>query len=184
MPYNLSSNIQTNNISIGPATFKLGPSGATPTVDVGAIAEDGANLEFSAEKVDVMQGNPATLEHSFVGKQGVKLTLTGIEWNQKLLQYALGAGTTAESASLHTFTFGGGPSVTTVAIEMIHQMAAGQTITTRIWKARGDGPVGISFGQDIHNFPHTYQAMRAATNWGGATLPNTDQLVQMVRQLT
>jgi len=184
VPYNVPSNISTTNVSAGPGTLKLGPSGSTPTVDVGAIGDDGISLELTAEKLDLMQGNPATLEHSLVKTQGVKLTLNSVEWNHKLLQYALGAGTTAESASLHTFTFGGGPTVTTVAIEMTHLMAAGQTITARMWKARGAGPVGIAFGQDFHKFAHTYDAIRSATNWGGASLPVGDQLFQMVRQLT
>lgn len=184
MPYNVSTNIQANNISIGPGTLMLGPSGATPSIDVGAIGEDGITLELTAEKRDIMQGNPATIEHSLVVKQGVKLTLNSIEWNQKNLQFALGAGATAESASLHTFTFGGLPSVTTVALLMTHQMAAGQTYTTRIWKARGDGVVSVQFGQEEHKFAHAYQAMRSSTNWAGAALQNTEQLLQMVRQLT
>jgi hypothetical protein len=184
LPYNVPSNIVTNNISVGPGTIAMGPSGATPTIDVGAIGDDGVAFEITSEKLDVMQGNPATIEHSFNVKQGVKLTFNGIEWNHRLLQYALGAGVTSESASLHTFTFGGTPTVTTVAIQMTHQMAAGQTILTRVWKARGDGAVSIQLGQETHKFPNAYQAMRSSTNWAGANLANTDQLLQMVRQIT
>jgi hypothetical protein len=182
--YNLDAQLTTNNISIGPATLKMGPSGATPTVGVGAIGEDGVTLELTSEKRDIMQGNPQVIIHSLNTKQSVKITFNGIEWNNKLLQYALGAGVTVESASLHTFTFGGTPSVTTVAIEMQHQMASGQTLTTRVWKARGDGAVAIQFGNEEHKFPHAYQAIWSPTNWAGSVLANTDNLIQTVRNIT
>lgn len=183
MALNIASNIETSNISIGPGVVAIGPSGATPTVQIGAIGDDGITIELESEKVDIMQGNPQMINHSLNTKQGVKLTLNSIEWANKTLQFALGAGVTVESASLQTFTFGGTPTVTTVAIEMRHQMASGQTQTWRIWKARGDGAVSISFGQDVHQIPHAYQAMRSATNWAGTTLPNTDQLLQVVREM-
>lgn len=184
MPVNISDNIQSTNISIGPGVIAIGPSGTTPTVQTGAIGDDGITVELTSEKVDIMQGNPQTIEHSLNQKQGVKLTLNSIEWNNKLLQYSLGAGQTSESAGLHTFTFGGTPTVTTVAIQMTHVMPSGQTQTWRIWKARGDGSVSIAFGNDPHQIPHAYQAMRSSTNWAGGALANTDQLLQVVRNIT
>lgn len=161
----------------------MGPSGSTPTTYIGAIGDDGVTVELESEKVDIMQGNPQTLEHSLNTKQGVKLTLNSIEWNQRLLQYTLGAGTTAESASLHTFTFGGSPTVTTVAIQMTHLMPSGQTQIWRFWKARGDGSVSIAFSNEPHQIPHAYQAMRSPVNWANAQLPVTDQLIQVVRTM-
>lgn len=184
MPYNIDPNINTNNISIGPGTVAIGPSGSTPTVFIGAIGDDGVTIELESEKVDIMQGNPQTIEHSLNQKQGVKLTLNSIEWNHKLVQYALGAGLTMESASLHTFAFGGDPRVTTVAIQMTHTMPSGQTQMWRLWKARGDGAVSVSFSGEPHQIPQAYQAMRSGTNWGGAILPKEEQLLQIVRQLT
>lgn len=182
--YNVDPNITTGNISIGPGTIQIGPSGTTPSSFIGAIGDDGVSIELSSEKVDIMQGNPQAIEHSLNQKQGVKLSLNSIEWNHRLLQYSLGAGTTSESASLHTFTFGGTPTVTTVAIQMTHLMPSGQTQTWRIWKARGDGAVSVAFGNDPHQIPHAYQAMRSSTNWGGGVLATTDQLLQVVRNLT
>lgn len=183
MPYNLPT-VTTSNISLGPGTIAIGPSGSTPVSDVGTIGDDGVTLEITSEKADVRAGNPPLIVHSMNKAQDVKISWQGVEWNNRLLQYSLGAGVTLESASLHTFTFGGTPIVTTVAIQVVHQMAAGQTYTTRIWKARGDGSVQIKLGNDPHQFPSSYMAMQSSTNWAGASLLATDQLIQTVRNIT
>lgn len=170
--------------SIGPGFVSIGPSGATPTTTLGAIAEDGITLEIESTKVDVRQGNPDTIEHSFNQTQNVKLTVNALQvLDNRFMQYGLGAGVTAESASLHTFTFGGSPSVTTVALQVDHQTPTGQTMTYRIWKARADGPIQNVMNKEVHRHAHSYMAMRSATNWGGVALASTAQLMQAVRQL-
>jgi len=182
--YNLPT-VTTDDISFGPARLFLGPSGATPTVDVGAISDDGITLEITSEKRDITQGNPQIIEHSFTQKQGLKVSVTGIEWDFTNLQYALGAGNTASSVSLATWNFGGDPVVETVAIHVRHEMAtSGDTLNVYVWKARGEGSVSIQLAQDEHSFPYAWMAMRASTNWGGTTLAKDEQLFQITRQLT
>lgn len=184
MPFNLPSTT-VNDISFGPAVVYVGASGLTPTVDVGAITEDGVTFEVTSEKRDIMQGNPRTIEHSFAQVQGVKVSVTCIEWDFTRMQLAIGAGNTLASASLETWSFGGDPIVETVAVRVQHYMAqAAQTLDFRIWKARGDGPLSMPMGQDEHQFPHAWVAMRSSTNWAGVALSRDEQLLQIVRQLT
>lgn len=140
---------------------------------------------MTSEKRDIMQGNPRTIEHTFAQVQGVKVSWTSIEWDFTRFQYQIGAGNTSASASLETWAFGGDPIVETVALRIQHYMAqAAQTLDFRIWKARGDGPLSMPMGQDEHQFPFSYLAMRSATNWAGTTLARDEQLLQIVRQLT
>lgn len=181
MPYNVDPNIVTTDFSIGPGVIFIGPSGATPTTTLGAIGEDGVTLEIESAKVDVRQGNPDTIEHSFNQTQNVKLTVNALEvLDFRTMQYGLGAGVTAESATLHTFTFGGSPSVTTVALQVDHSTPAGGTLSYRIWKARADGPIQTAMGKDVHRHAHAYMAMRSSTNWGGTFLASNAQLLQVV----
>jgi hypothetical protein len=184
LPFNLPSTT-VGDISFGPAVVYLGASGSTPSVDVGAITEDGVTIEVTSEKRDIMQGNPRTIEYSFAQAQGVRVSWTGIEWDWSRFQYAIGAGNTLASASLETWSLGGDPIVETVAVRVQHYMAqAAQTLDFRIWKARGDGPVSMPMGQDEHQFPYAFLAMRSATNWAGVTLARDEQLLQIVRMLT
>ncbi len=186
MPFNIDTNGLPNNVSFGPVVVYLGPSGATPTQSVGYIsADDSFTLAITGTKRDIMQGNPKTIEFSFMPEQHVKVSWQGIEWNQNLLQYAVGAGNTQnDGVSLQTWTFGGDPIVQEVAIQAKHYMAkAADTLTLNVWKARGDGDVSIGFTAEEHKFPSGYEAMRSATNWGGTALGATAQLFQMTRTL-
>ncbi len=185
MPYNIDPNGNTDNISFGPAIVYIGPSGATPTSTVGYVGDEAITLELMSTKRDIEQGNPKTIEFSFSLAQRVKVSWQGIEWNQNLLQYGLGAGNTYASASVQTWSFGGDPIVETVAIKVQHYMAkAGDTLTANIWKARSDGDVSIGFSAEEFKYGNAYEAMRSATNWGGASLSYDEQLCQVVRQLS
>lgn len=176
--------MDTDAISFGPATLLLGPSGATPTADVGAIGENGVEIEITSEKRDIRQGNPKTIEHSFATAQGVKVSVTGIEWDFNTFQYAIGAGNTSLSASAHTWAFGGDPIVETVAIHIQHYMAkAADTLNFYVWKARAEGTLTLPFGDEEHQFPYSWQAMRSATNWAGASLARDEQLILAVRSM-
>lgn len=186
MAYNIDSTGDTNNVSFGPAIVYIGPSGATPTASVGYVGEDAITIEIASTKRDISQGNPKTIEFSFATEQSVKVSWQGIEWDQNLIQYAIGAGNTyADIAlSLQTWSFGGDPIVETVAIKVQHYMAkAGDTLTINVWKARADGNVSLGFSAEEHKFANAYAAMRSATNWGGAVLAVDEQLIQIVRNL-
>jgi hypothetical protein len=175
-------NYQVNRVSWGPAVLYLGAAGATPTVDVGAIAEDGVGFEFEVEKKEINQGNPKVPIIIFAQAQSVKMSVTGIEWNFTNLAYALGAGNTTVSGTQETFAFGGDPVVKVSALRMVHQMGSGQTMIINVWRATSDGGVASKLGQDEHGFPMTFKALNATTNWGGASLAVTERLVQLVYQ--
>lgn len=185
MPFNLDTNGNTDDISFGPVIVYLGPSGATPGTSVGYISpDDPFTLQVTGPKKDIFQGNPRTIEFSFMTEQHVKVSWQGIEWDNNLLQWAIGAGNTSASPSATTWAFGGDPIVETVAIKATHYMAkAADTLTINIWKARGDGDVSIAFGAEEHKFPNSYEAMRSGTNWAGSALGVDEQLVQIIRTM-
>ena len=83
-----------DNISLGPGVLYIGPVGTTPTVDVGAIAEDGMTFTVSREYLEVFQGSPKVLIKQFVTDETVELTAQGLEWNIMNIPLALGAGVT------------------------------------------------------------------------------------------
>ena len=183
MPLNLPT-IDRDSISFGPARLFLGLAGATPTVDVGAITEDGVSVEFASEMRDIMQGNPKLPELTFIQSQNVMVKVTSIEWDFDHLAYALGAGNTTVSPTLATFGFGGEPCATEVALHVQHQMCrSGNTINVYVWRAVGEGNVTLPFTHDEHQFEFTWKALRAATDWAGASLPSDEQLIAILREL-
>jgi hypothetical protein len=182
MPFNIPT-VTTNDISFGPGRLFLGLAGTTPTIDVGAITEDGLSVEVNSEKRDIRQGNPLTTEYSFSTAQSVKVTVTGIEWDFDNFIRALGAGVTATGPGGSTFNFGGDPLVQSVSLQVQHYMAqSGNTMNINVWKANGRAALAIGLGMEEHNFPMEFAAMRSATNWSGASLPATQQLIQFQRQ--
>jgi hypothetical protein len=183
MPLNLPT-IDRNSISFGPGRLFLGLAGATPTTDVGAITEDGVSVEIASEMRDIMQGNPKLPELSFIQSQNVMVKVTSIEWDFDALAYALGAGNTTATVSLETFSFGGEPCPTEVALHVQHQMCrSGNTINVYVWRAVGEGNVTLPFTHDEHQFEYNWKALRAETDWAGASLPSDEQLMAVLREL-
>lgn len=173
-----------DDISFGPARLLLGAVGATPTVDVGAISEDGVSVEFASETRDIMQGNPKLIELRFIQKQSVKIKVTSIEWNFDNLKYALGAGNTSASGTFEKFAFGGEPCISEVALLVQHQMCrTGDTMNIYAWRCAGEGNATLPFKHDEHSFEYTWDVLRADTDWGGNTLAYDEQLIQILRQL-
>jgi hypothetical protein len=173
-------NVNRDDISFGPAVMYLGAAGATPTADVGAISEDGVTIEIATEQRDIMQGNPRIIEMSFNQQQSVMVRVTSIEWNYDNLQYVLG-GSVLTTTAYETFSFGGDPCPSEVAIKIVHQMCSGDTINVNVWRAMGEGNLSIPFGQDEHSFELAFKAMRASENWAGGALPADSQLLQIQR---
>jgi len=172
--------VTTNRISFGPALVYLGASGSTPTVEVGAIrTDDGVNLEISVESRDILQGNAKTIEYSFAQAHGLMCKFTSIEWDWTRLAWALGSGVTTSGGGSDTFSWGGDPLLTTLAIHIQHQMpVSGNTLNVYVWKAVTETPPSLPFGHDEHAFELSFKAQRAATDWNGASLAYTSQLVQ------
>lgn len=189
MPYNIPT-VNTNDISFGPARMFIGKStysgaaGDTPTVDVGAIAEDGVSLEISNEVKTIMQGNPRVQVYAFSQQSNVNVSVSSIQWDFTSLAYALGGGVTTVSGSNETFAFGGEPAITQIAIKLQHYMAvSGNTMEVYVWKAQSNTGVSPQFGQDEHTFEYGFTAIRATTDWSGAALAENQQLVKFNRVL-
>lgn len=181
MPYNVPT-ITTNDISFGPAVLYLGPSGATPTVDVGAIAEDGVSLEMTSEKKVITQGNPKLNVYTFTQAQSVMAKFTSIEWDFQNMGRALGAGFTVTDGT--EFRWGGDPLVEELALHVQHYMAVtGNTMNVYIWKACSESGVSPTFGADEHSFEYGFQAMRSTTDWASAALAANKQLVAFKREV-
>ena len=180
MPYNIPT-VTTNDISFGPAVLFLGAAGTTPSVDVGAISEDGVSLEITSEKKYISQGNPRLNIYAFTQAQGAMVKCTSIEWDFTNLVYALGAGATSVGTDL-VFRFGGDPLATEVALHIQHYMAvSGNTMNVYVWKAQSDAGVSVGFGQDEHSFEYSWTAIRSTTGWAGETLGEKYQLLRLVR---
>lgn len=183
MPLNLPT-IDRDSISFGPARLFLGLAGTTPTTDVGAITEDGVQVEFASEMRDIMQGNPKLPELTFIQSQNVMVRVTSIEWDFDALAYALGAGNTSASGTFEAFAFGGEPCPTEVAVHVQHQMCrSGNTINVYVWRAVGEGNVTLPFTHDEHQFEYSWKALRAATDWASGGLASDEQLIQILREL-
>ena len=181
MPFNVPT-VTTSDISFGPAVVFMGASGNTPSVDVGALSEDGVSIEITSEKKYISQGNPKMNVYNFSQAQGVVVKFTGIEWDFTNLAYALGAGDTTSSASDDTFSFGGDPICTEVAIHIQHYMAvSGNTMNAYIWKACSSEGVSMSFSQDEHAFEYSFTALRSTTDWGSSSLGLKHQLIMLKR---
>lgn len=181
MPLNVPS-YTTGNISFGPGRLFLGAAGTTPSVDVGAITEDGVTLELENEKRHIYQGNPKMIAYTFSQQQGVMVRLGGIEWDFTNFAYAMGSGNTTASGSEDTFAYGGDPLVNQVAMHVQHQMAVlGHTLNAYIWQAVSNQSLVLPLGHDEHQFEYEFTAQRVTTNWAGASLASSEQLVRIER---
>lgn len=186
MPLNIGSSVNTQRISFGPATIALGAAGATPSGDIGAIGEDGVELEFASEMRDITQGNPRLPIFKYVQNQNFFVRVTSIEWSANRLLYALGTGATSISGTNEIFRFGGDPCPEEVAILVQHRKCtAAHTINVRVWKAQSEnGGTTVQLGDDPHGFEYAWRASRSTTNWAGGTLADDSQLVEVDIQLT
>lgn len=181
----MSFNVPTvteNNLSFGPGIIKIGAAGATPSVDVGAITEEGVTFTLKAAKKHIKQGNPKESIYAYIQEDGVEIDLTGIEWNLNTLPYAIGAGNTTSGAGSDTFAFGGDPLVDAVAIHLQHEMAvSGHTLDVYVWKAVPQDDIAVKLAADEHMFARKYTAQRVATDWAGGALNKRERLVKIVR---
>lgn len=182
-PFNLPT-VTTGDISYGPGRVYYGPVGSTPSTDIGSITEDGVTLSVTAEKREIVQGNPKVTVLTFTMAQAVEVKVTGIEYNQNLWTFAIGSGNTTASADEETWSFGGDPAVTQLALMIEHQMAeTGNTLEIRCWKVQSNAGVEMGLIHEEHKFPYAWKCIQADTNWAGATLNQEEQLVQIARKL-
>jgi len=172
----------TDNISLGPGILFIGPTGTTPTIDVGAIGEDGATFSITRESLEVFQGSPRSLIKLFVTFEDVRLTVSTIEWNLINLAVALGAGVTTSSASQDTIAFGGDPNFLEQGVKVEHVLPVGHTVSILIFKAQSVGEMEITLAQDeLQTFPFNFRALESNTDFAGASLPASQRLFKIIR---
>lgn len=172
----------TNNLSLGPAILYVGVAGSTPSIDVGAISEDGMTFNVTREFLEVFQGQPKTLIKTFPTSETVELQCSGIEWNLINLALALGSGVTTSSGTQDTFSFGGDPENDQVAIHVQHALPSGNTMSIYMWRAQASGQWSMNMKQDtLHTFPYSFKAIASTTAWDGTALAQGQQLFRIVR---
>tara|TARA_Y100000593_G_C4212304_1_gene287483 strand:- start:111 stop:698 length:588 start_codon:yes stop_codon:yes gene_type:complete len=194
MPFNIPT-FNTSNISFGPGVLYLrewqansGAStalvGNTPSVEVGAISEDGITVEMTSEKKYISQGNPRLNIFSFSQVQGASLSVTSIEWNFSNFKAGIGSGVVDTGSDPDTFGFGGDPACLEVALYVLHKMPDGKDLKIYIWKAVAETGVTIPLGQDEHSFEYKWNAMYRTHDWGAGpgALGNNEYLIRITRQ--
>ena len=184
MPLNVPT-FTTGKFSFGPGRLFIGASGATPTIDVGGITEDGVKITLGSKKKDITQGNPKMPCYTFSQEQSCEIEVSGIEWDVDTFLYALGAGNTTSTGAQDTFAFGGDPICSTVAILIEHYMATcGHTLDAYVWQAVSNGDLEMSLNHDEHKFPYKWKGQRCTTTWAGVALAYDEQLFKLVEQKT
>lgn len=172
----------TDNISLGPGILYIGVAGTTPSLDAGAISEDGLNFTLEREFLEVYQGQPKTLIATYPIQETLTVEVNTIEWNLANLPLALGAGVTTSSATEDTFSFGEDPGNDEIAVHIQHVTPSGHTMSVYIWKAQPTGSWELNMAQDtLHEFPHSFKAISSTTDWGGDALPVGQRLFKIVR---
>jgi hypothetical protein len=172
----------TDNISLGPGILFIGASGTTPTVDVGAIHEEGMTFTVTREYLEVFQGSPKTRIINFVTQETAELTMQTLEWKLENLPFALGAGVTTSSGSQDTFSYGGDSGTKEVAVRVQHTLPTGHTISILMWRAQPSGEWELNMTQDdLQSFPFSFRALTATQSWDGAALASNQQLFRIIR---
>ena len=179
MGYNLPT-YDTTKLSFGMGILKiaaLNTAGNTTAIitDVGAVKE-GATLTITRTKLKAKQGNPQQIIKEFVTEESVVLNVAGMEWNLPNLAKALGGGAVTGTTSLK---LGGDMDMSSVAVLFQHRTPAGDTIHIRLWKANGSGEMSTTFGNDLHNFPYSFEAIVGASDWSGSALADKEKLMQI-----
>lgn len=173
----------TGQISIGPGIIRVGPSGTTPSFDVGFVSGD-ATLMFKREAVDVRAGSPQIIIDRLASAEDLSIEFTGIEWDMDVLLRAIGDGASSVSAPNELFKTGGRPKFDKYAVQFEHRMADGGTLTLNIWKAAPSGEIEATIAlEEPHNLSMKFDAMDVATDWAGATLAAGSQLASLIRTI-
>ncbi len=173
MALNLSQSGEKKRISFGAGTMKVGAGGVTPSTDIGYVSS--AQLNVTRQKIEVFQGFPRTLIVQYVNQEDVTITVTGIEWSLTNIQRVFAAGTITGNK----LGFGGDVNLSTVSLELTHQMPAGGTAVIRAWSAQGQGEVQLSLGDTVHEFPQAFRVLDSATDWAGNSLGSDQRLIQI-----
>ena len=180
MPFNIPT-LDTNRFSFGPGLLFLGPIGATPTIDVGAV-RSGAELVINRTVLEARQGSQMNLIKQYVTTENVQLTVNGIEWHMDRLVQALGAGVTSTIGALDTLEFGGDINMAELALLFQHQLPNGATVSVDIWKVSPAGEFTLTFGDDLHEFPYSFKGLDEDNRWDGTVIAGNQRLMRIRHQ--
>ncbi len=155
-------------------------------VDVGGV-RSGGTFDVSRTRLDVFQGSPRAIATTFVTEETASLTVNGIEWDMTNLSHALGAGTvtvdgTAGTGISTSLRFGGDLNAKDMAVSLTHVMPAGSTVTVKLWKAQSASDFSVTFGDDLHEIPYTFNASIVTGGWDDTTLTTSERLFAVVLQ--
>lgn len=171
----------TGRFSFGPGILYLGPLGATPSIDIGAVKGD-AELSVERTRLEIFQGSPQSKVKQYAIKEEVMLKVTGIEWNLDNIAYALGAGITGASGPEETFEFGGDMEMTDRSLRYVHLQPDGSTVDVHIFKVEGSGALAIAFKEtDSHEFPYEFHALEGTTDFEGSVLGTNKKKFKIIR---
>lgn len=180
MSYNKPSG-NTSQITIGPGIIRVGPTGATPTFDVGHVSGE-MTLLFKRERVDIRAGSPQALIEALSSQEDVSVEFTGVEWDMDVLLRAIGDGSSSVSGASEIFKMGGRSKFDKYAVQFEHRMSDGGTLTVDIFKAVSAGEVECSIVIDEpHKLSMKFDAMESSTDWAGAALADGANLVKVTR---
>lgn len=178
MAYNVPS-YETKRFSFGPGVFFIGPTGATPTLDIGACR--GAVLHIGRDVLAVMQGSPEVEVKRYARAETVSLELEGLEWDFDTLAFALGAGLTTATGVTETFAFGGDMEFTTKAIMYRHIQPDGSTIDVELWQCQPEPSIDIDYKNEPHAFPYKFWAQEATSDFTNAVPAAKSKMMKIIR---
>lgn len=172
----------TGKITVGPGILLVGPTGSTPSTDMGYV-KGGMTITFDRAKTDIRQGSPQTIVHSLAHQEDVMIEFHGIEWNLDNLLLMLGDGATSVSSPNDILKSGGRPTVNPKAFIFQHKMADGSTLFVDLYKCIPDGAITANVNVDSeHEIDFKVKAMYAGTtDWAGATLTDGQALFRIRR---
>ena len=180
MAYNVPT-YQKKRFSFGPGILYMGPQGATPTVEIGAVKGD-ASFEITRERLEIFQGSPQTKIAQYAIKEEGILKVTGIEWNFDNFAYALGAGMTSITEPEEVLEFGGDMDMSNRALRYVHRAPDGSTIDLHVFKAEGAGMLAIAFKEtDTHEFPYEFHSLEGTSDFEDAALVDKKKLFKIIR---
>lgn len=179
MAYNMPSG-DVNRLTIGPGIILLGPSGATPTVDVGYVKGEMV-LSVTRAITQIRQGTPQTIVQSLANQEDVMVEFKGLQWNLDALLHAIGDGATSASNPNDLLKFGGRHTVAAKALRFTHRMADGSTVIFDMWKCQTDGNVQVNIDPtNPHEISFKFNALDpGTTDWGGAALTDGQKLAKV-----
>ncbi len=170
MSYNMPG-YTASRFSLGPAIVKIGATGATPAIDLGAVEE--VSFELNAEKADVEQGSPKELIETLPMRVSASLTFRGLEWNKDFFVWATGVCNTDSTK----YFFGGDPTAEKFAVQFEDSvLGSGNTFTGRLWTCVPAGDFPITMGDAVHTFELTFRVLRSTTNWRSEAIGGRDSV--------